>query len=294
MPAASCSTTSSPRAAQEDREGPRRRRADHRQDPAHPRHLQPARPLEGGQAPGRARPVPVHPAAPVGHARSTSSSRSAARGRASWACAVPARRSSSWTAGRSAAGSRTIKTGLEEVRTPQAPAQEAARAGGDPRGRDRRLHERGQELPAERADRGRGARAGQALRHARPHHPQAHAARGPRGPADGHGRVHPQAPPRPRRRLPGDPGGHRGGRADPARGRREPSADRRPDPGRRLRARGPQGARDAAADRLEQDRSARRRGPALGPQALAPRSGRDQRPHGREPRWRSSSRSSVC
>ena len=86
-------------------------------------------------------------------------------------------------------------------------------------GRPRRLHQRRQVDPAERAHRGRGRGRRPALPHARPDHPQPRALR-PRLPADRHRRLHREAAPPAGRGLQGDARGDRARRPDPARRRR--------------------------------------------------------------------------
>ena len=122
---------------------------------------------------------------------------------------------------------KKMKERVEQVRQQRATAA---------RGRDRRLmptvgivglHELGQVDPAQRAGRQRGRPGrGQALRDARPDEPSGQARRRPDRDRHRHGRVHPQAAPPARRRLPGDARGGQPGRRAARGGRRRRRATR--------------------------------------------------------------------
>ena len=146
--------------------------------------------------------------------------------------------------------------------TEQEPRRDArpARALLDPQRRPRRLHQRRQVDPAERADRRRGRGRRPPLRDARPDHAELRALR-PRLPADRHGRLHREAAPPTGRGVQGDARGDHPGRPDRARGRRlrdGRAADHRHARGRRG-AGGDRGGGEAAPPRPQQGRSAERR-----------------------------------
>ena len=111
-------------------------------------------------------------------------------------------------------------------------------------GRPRRLHQRRQVDPAERAHRRRGRRRGPPLPHPRPDDPELRALR-PRLPADRHRRLHREAPAPAGRGVQGDARGDRPRRPDPPRRRRRGTG-------------GAPGRRHAAPS----TRSSRRSGPA--------------------------------
>ena len=105
---------------------------------------------------------------------------------------------------------------VEQNRGVMRARRESAAAAG---GRARRLHERRQVDPAERAHRRGGRRRRAALPHPRPDHPRLRARRPPL-PGHRHGRVHPQAPASAGRGVQGDARGDPHRRPDRPRGRR--------------------------------------------------------------------------
>ena len=147
----------------------------HRPDRADPRHLRPARPVQGGQGAGRAgaAAVPAPAAARLGSVAVPAGRwPRGRRATAAWVCAVPVRPSSRPTGGASASADLQAAQGDRRAWAAVRDTKRGASAGqrGAQRG-DRRLHQRGQVQPAQRAHRGRGAGRGRAVRHPRPDHP---------------------------------------------------------------------------------------------------------------------------
>ncbi len=229
------------------------RLARDRPHPADPRHLRPARRQRRGQAPGRARAARVQPPA---HARHVAAPR------------APRRRRRHPRPRRVPARDRPPPRPPPRVRAQAPPegAQPAARhppqgAPAHPGSHDRarRLHERRQVDPPERAHRCGGLGREPPLRDARPDDPRLRA-RGPPLPRHRHGRLHPPAASSTRRGL------RCHARGD-ARRRHHPPRRRRLGPRRRARRDGRGGRGGARRDRrlrasgtarAEQDRPRRR------------------------------------
>ena len=199
-----------------------------RPDRADPGHLRPARPVQGGQGAGRARAAEL-PACPR------------LRG---WGAALSRQRGGRVAAG-AGIGSRgpgetkleidrrrihkrisQLRHELARMRRVRDTKRSQRRANAVPAVVDRRLHQRGQVVPAEPADRRRGAGRGRAVRHPRPDHPPVPHRRRPGLHPDRHGRLRP-APAAPAGRVvPLDAGGDRRRRPAAARGRRLRRASR--------------------------------------------------------------------
>ena len=127
------------------------RRAGDRPHRGHPRHLRRPRPLGRGQAPGRAGPARIQPGP---HARAVDAPR-APRAAGSAASAPGARASprSRPTAASPATGSRPCAAGSARLERNRGVMRARARALLAAAGRPRRLHQRRQVDPAQRADR---------------------------------------------------------------------------------------------------------------------------------------------
>ncbi len=237
----------------------------HRPDPG---HLRPACPNPRGADPGGAGPVLLPASAPGGTVE---------------APGPPGRRPGRRRLRGGPAGTRRDPAGDRPAPHPRAYRfPEPPAGGGAPRPRRAlpppaapravhrragRLHQRRQELPAQRplsftgsGKRGRrtaaGLRGRPAVRHPGPHHPAPAPALRLPGAAHRHGRLHPQAAHAAGGRLPGHPGGRRGSRPAGARGRRLPPPGPRPGRHGPAGALGVGGGGQTVAAGLEQDRCA--------------------------------------
>ncbi len=162
----------------------RARRARHRPDAAHPRHLRPARRHRRGEAPGRAGAARVQPPA---DARPLAAPRAPRRRRRD---ARPRRDAARERPPPGAPPDRAPRAAAEARRAPARDAPQPAAAERDADRRARRVHERRQVDAAERAHRRRGLRRQPPVRDARPDHARLRA-RGATVPRDRHRRVHP-------------------------------------------------------------------------------------------------------
>ncbi len=153
---------------------------------------------------------------------------------------------------------QAVRREIDKVRRGPAHAPRGPRAGRGARRRPRRLHERGQVDALQRPHgRGDGSQR-RALHDPRSPRAQSPPGPGPGDPARRHRRVHPEAPPRPGRRLPRHAGGgRRGGPAAP-RDRRLGRGPRGARAGRPRRPRGDRRGGAADAGGAEQDRPCRR------------------------------------